>query len=66
MLDQEDCVTGEVIPGQWKNANGGTGTLAPLRSVGRRAPVDAYTVHLEFANYFSSHYGHIERKAIVE
>lgn len=44
MLDQEDSITVEAIPGQWRNVNEGDGALAPLRRVGRRSPVDAHEV----------------------
>lgn len=66
MLDYENSETGEIIPGQWRNIREGNASLAPLRNVGRRAPEDAYSVRLEFANYFSSPEGRIERQAIVE
>lgn len=66
MLDQEDGITGDVIPGHWRNVNKGEGALALLRLVGRRAPVDTHEVCLLFVYFFLTPQGHIERQAIVE
>jgi hypothetical protein len=58
-IDSEDAITGEVIPGSWRELTSGDAGLRPLKVIPRRSASSAQDIREEFKSYFTSDIGSV-------